>query len=240
MADEEKTGNTSQPSAGDKAPPTSKIDLDLLLAVDRQAPNRVKRVIVIAVAAHFLLPLFFLIESKEVVQEKKPVKKAVMKVLRIIHPPKIPPPPTKKEKKVRVIVPDPTPDEPEPIREPEPPEVIIPPGVPVIIGIPDGPPAPVGPLTVGLAGTTKPMRIHYIEPEYPEEAKRVGLEGHVILLVTVGERGSVVDVTLIQGGPLGMTESAVEAVWKWRYEPSTLHGKPISLSFTQIVRFTLE
>jgi TonB family protein len=249
MADKEKTGNagkSEQRSAGNKPPtggdarPTSKVDLDLLLAIDANAPKRIKRVIVYALLFHILLPLFFLIQSKEVVQERKEVKKAVMKVLKFIPPPKIPPPPVEKEKKVRVIVPDPTPDEPEPVREPEPPEIIIPPGVEFVIGIPDGPPAPVGALVAGVAGTTPPKCVYRVEPQYPEEAKRVGLEGNVFLNVTVDERGNVADVTVVQGGPLGMTEKAVEAVWKWRYEPSTLHGKPISLQFNVIVRFTLE
>ena len=229
-----------EPPTGGGPPPSSKIDLDLLLAVDHKAKDRIKRVAVIAVLLHLLLPLFFLIRSSTVVQEKKAVKKAVMKVLKIIPPPKIPPPPVEKEKKIRVIVPDPTPDEPEPIRDPEPPEIIIPEGVEFVIGIPDGPPAPVGPLTAGLAGTTKPKRVHYIEPTYPEEAKRVNLEGYVLLQITVDERGRVADVVIIQEGPLGMTDSAVEAVWKWRYEPSTLHGKPISLAFTQTIRFKLD
>ncbi|UCF80018.1 MAG: energy transducer TonB [Acidobacteriota bacterium] len=240
MADEEKSGNTSRPAAEGKESPSSKVDLNLLLAIDPKAPNRIKRVTIVAVLFHLLLPLFFLIESKEVVMEKKLVKKAVMKVLRIVPPPKIPPPPAKKEKKVRVIVPDPTPDEPEPIREPEPPEIIIPPGVEVMIGIPDGPPAPVGALVAGMAGTTPPKCVYRVEPDYPDEAKRVGLEGNVFLNVTVDERGNVADVVVVQGGPLGMTEEAVEAVWKWKYEPSTLHGRPISLQFNVIVRFTLQ
>jgi protein TonB len=241
MADEDKSGNTSRPPAGDgETPSLRRVDLNLLLAIDTKAPRRIRRVTIIAILFHLLLPLFFLIQSKEVVMEKKTVKKAVMKVLKIIPPPKIPPPPAKKEKKIRVIVPDPTPDEPEPIREPEPPEIIIPEGVEFVIGIPDGPPAPVGALTAGVAGTTQPKRVYYVEPDYPEEAKRVNLEGHVILNVTVDERGNVADVVIVQGGPLGMTEKATEAVWKWKYEPSTLHGRPISLSFTVIVRFTLQ
>ncbi|UCF80765.1 MAG: energy transducer TonB [Acidobacteriota bacterium] len=240
MADKEKTGDTSRPQAGDKTSPTSRVDLSLLLAIDPKTPKRIRRVTIVALLFHLLLPLFFLIESKEVVQETKEPIKHVITLIKIIPPPKIPPPPQEKVNKDRRPVPDPTPDEPEPIREPEPPEIIIPPGVDVVIGIPKGPPAPVRPLTAGVAGTTQPMRVHYVEPEYPEEAKRVGLEGNVILNVTVDERGNVADVAVIEGGPLGMTEKAVEAVWKWKYEPSTLHGMPISLSFTAVVWFTLQ
>jgi protein TonB len=240
MANKEKTGNTSRPTAGNKTSPTPRVDLSLLLAIDPKTPKRIRRVTIVALLFHLLLPLFFLIESKEVVQETKKPIKPVITLIKIIPPPKIPPPPQKKVERDRVPVPDPTPEEPEPIREPEPPEITIPPGVDIVIGIPKGPPAPVGALVVGEAGTTPPKCIRRIEPEYPEEAKRVGLEGHVILNVTVDERGNVADVAIVQGGPLGMTEEAVEAVWKWKYEPSTLHGMPISLSFTVVVRFTLE
>jgi TonB family protein len=107
------------------------------------------------------------------------------------------------------------------------------------IGIPDGPPAPIGPITVGVAGTAPPKRVHYVMPKYPFEAKKVGREGNVFLQVTVDERGNVIDVAVVQGGPLGMTESAVEAVRQWKYEPSTLLGRPIKLSFNVIVQFRL-
>ena len=57
-------------------------------------------------------------------------------------------------------IPDPTPDEPEPIREPEP-EIIddpIPPDVEILIGTPE-PPPPSGPLLAGVGDVTNPTLI---------------------------------------------------------------------------------
>ena len=78
-----------------------------------------------------------------------------------------PPPPKIQRKQIvqkkltrKVPLPDPTPDEPEPIREPEPeiePEP-LPPDVPVILGVPDAPP-PTGPLIAGSGGVTMPELI---------------------------------------------------------------------------------
>jgi periplasmic protein TonB len=224
------------PPAGD-APFRS--DVDLLLGMDRESPKRVKRIIWGVVAFHILIFFIHFPKAKVEDMSKKEVKRAVIKVLKIIPPPKIPPPEKKEEKKIRVAVPDPTPDEPEPIREPEPDIVYAPPGE-YEIGIPDGPPAPVGPLTAGMSGTTIPRKVSGADPPYPEEAKRVSLQGTVILRIIIDEQGNVVDVGVIQGAPLGMTESAVEGVRKWKYQPSTVHGRPVAVTHTVTVRFELK
>jgi len=219
----------------------SRIDYNLLLP-DTESTDRARKLVVVAIAVHLILFfVHFPAQKEEIIAQKEPPKPTIT-VLKIIPPPKVPPPKVQQvEKKIKIAIPDPTPDEPEPIREPEPEEIIpIPEGVIVQIGIPTGPPAPVGPIMGGTAGTTKPIKIRDVEPVYPEAAKRVGLEGVVILQLVIDESGNVSDVKVIQQAPMGMTESAVEAVWKWKYQPSTLHGRPITVWITQTVRFKLE
>ena len=52
-------------------------------------------------------------------------------------------------------------------------------------------------------------------------------------------QGTVADVKVLRPLGLGLTESAVEAAWQWRFEPSTLDGRPVSVIYQLSVIFTL-
>ena len=79
-------------------------------------------------------------------------------------------------------------------------------------------------------------------PEYPEPARKNGIEGEVLLDVTVKTDGSVGAVTLKQGVPEcpALDESAQAAVRKWKFEPATENGKPVEMTVAIPVRFRLE
>jgi protein TonB len=164
----------------------------------------------------------------------------------------VPPPPKIERKQIvrkkltrKVPIPDPTPDEPEPIREPEPeiePET-LPPDAEFLIGVPEAPP-PQGPLLAGVGGVTNPNRIpeSYVQPTYPELARKAKIEGKVFLQAVVTKTGQVAEVTLLRCNRpgLGFEESAIEAVKQWRYEPATQNGKPVDVFITVVVDFTLQ
>jgi protein TonB len=163
----------------------------------------------------------------------------------------VPPPPKVKKRQIvqqkltrKVPIPDPTPDEPEPIREPEPeddPEP-IPDDVEFIIGVPEAPP-PTGPLLAGVNNVTNPVRIEssYVEPEYPELARVARVDGQVILQAIVRKDGSVGDASVIRVNRpnLGFEESAILAVQQWRYQAALQNGKPVEVYFTIVVDFSL-
>jgi protein TonB len=245
MSNVEKTPpGPGSPSGKPPAEFQSHIDLELMLGEDPKAKSRIRNFAIVAVVFHVVLFAIHFPKSKEVkMEEIVEVTPIVIKV-RVIPPPNIPPPPTQKvEKKIRMAVPDPTPDEPEPIRPPEP-EIIdippLPPGAQYVIGIPDGPPAP-SVMMEGAAGSTRAIKVSGPEPDYPDEARRLGLDGEVMLLITVNENGDVVgDVSVIQEAPFGMTESAIRAVKKWKYQPSTLNGRPITVQKVETIRFVIQ
>ena len=162
-----------------------------------------------------------------------------------------PPPPKVKKKQIvqkkltrKVPIPDPTPDEPEPIREPEPEEdpEPIPDDVEFIIGVPEAPP-PSGPLLAGVNNVSNPVRIEesYIKPEYPELARVARVNGQVILQAIVRKDGSVGEVSVIRVNRpnLGFEEKAISAVQQWQYEPALQNGRPVEVYFTVVVDFSL-
>jgi protein TonB len=67
-----------------------------------------------------------------------------------------------------------------------------------------------------------------VDPEYPEPARRTGVEGTVILDATISETGQVTHVAVQRGLPLGVSEAAVSAVRQWKYEPAKGRNGPVA------------
>lgn len=175
---------------------------------------------------------------------QKKTKIYVVKQVKFKQPPpqqqqQIPKPKTKK-----VPIPDPTPDEPEPIRDEEPEEEIdFVVDENLVLGVPDAPPPPEpeGPVRFVVGGNiTEPEKISGPNPMYPEAARRARIQGVVVLECTIGKDGSVKEAKVLRGLPLGLTESAVDAVQKWQFKPSTLNGKPVEVLYILTVRFNLQ
>ena len=87
---------------------------------------------------------------------------------------------------------------------------------------------------------TSAKRIKVVKPGYTVAANRAGVEGEVILLVTIAKDGTVTAVKVIKGLGYGLDEAAMAAAKKWVYEPATLDGKPVRSKKRQKVQFILE
>jgi TonB family protein len=78
------------------------------------------------------------------------------------------------------------------------------------------------------------------DPKYPEEARRKGLEGTIVFLVTVTERGVAEQIGLVKAFDPRLTASALQAVQSWRFKPAIgLDGKPIAVRVPLEVTFRL-
>jgi TonB family protein len=66
------------------------------------------------------------------------------------------------------------------------------------------------------------------EPGYTEEARRAGVTGVVRLRVVLGGDGKVRHVLVLRRLSHGLTEQAVEAARRVRFNPATLNGQPVS------------
>ncbi len=70
--------------------------------------------------------------------------------------------------------------------------------------------------------------ISKVDPEYPEGARRSGVEGTVILDASISETGQITRIAVEQGLPLGISESAVAAVRHWKYRPARGRSGPVA------------
>ena len=80
--------------------------------------------------------------------------------------------------------------------------------------------------------------ISRVEPVYPEEAKRQGIEGAVRLHVIVGGDGAVQSVALT-GGPALLAKAAASAIREWRYAQTLVGGQPVETEQDVVVTFRL-
>jgi TonB family protein len=101
-----------------------------------------------------------------------------------------------------------------------------------------------GPLLPGVGDVTNPVKrdYNYVPPTYPDAARKDLVEGSVILQTTIGADGTLTDLILLREDPpdYGFSESAMEAVRQWQYEPATLDGIPVPVYLTINVQFSLD
>ena len=81
-----------------------------------------------------------------------------------------------------------------------------------------------------------------VDPTYPVEASRDGIEGWVKLGFSVTASGSVTDISIIDSKPANVfNRAARRALKKWKYKPQIVDGKPVAqTNMVVVLDFKLE
>ncbi len=176
--------------------------------------------------------------EKEVHQLLEPLDVSLVTV-----PPRPQPPPPKPRKPVVKPVPKPVPVEPEPAIEPEPQveEPVIPEENTALIN--PGPiqeeamvpvDLPIEPPRYGADYLNNPV------PPYPAMAKRLRIEGTVVIRVLVSPSGLPQEVELAHtSGSVLLDEAAMKAVQRWTFIPARQGNKPIAAMVEIPIHFHL-
>jgi len=77
-----------------------------------------------------------------------------------------------------------------------------------------------------------------VQPSYPEQALKAGLQGAVVLQAWIGTDGSIRELKLVHGSLL-LGQAAYKAVKQWRYKPYLLDGKAVEAQTYVTVNFRL-
>jgi TonB family protein len=85
----------------------------------------------------------------------------------------------------------------------------------------------------------EPVELTRVQPTYPVEARKNGIQGIVKLDAVIDEKGVVTRVEPIESPDPSLTEAAIAAVRKWTYKPATKKGKPVRVRLTVHVSFKL-
>jgi TonB family protein len=88
-------------------------------------------------------------------------------------------------------------------------------------------------------GTTPPIPISKVAPEYTKEATEAKLTGSVILSLIVNTDGKAEQIKVVKSLGMGLDEKAVESVEKWRFLPGKNNGVPINAKAQIEVMFRL-
>ncbi|MEO8099402.1 MAG: energy transducer TonB [Acidobacteriota bacterium] len=75
--------------------------------------------------------------------------------------------------------------------------------------------------------TRSPQVIYKEEPQYSEAARKSHMQGVVRLRIDVGLDGRPTNIRVVSGVGLGLDESAIEAVRKWRFRPALSGDRPV-------------
>jgi TonB family protein len=79
---------------------------------------------------------------------------------------------------------------------------------------------------------------HQVAPDYPEAARRAGVQGTVLLDAVVSVEGAVTQLNVING-PEALSPAAIDAVRWWRYEPYIVNGERATVETTISLKFRL-
>ncbi|MDA0746646.1 MAG: energy transducer TonB [bacterium] len=84
----------------------------------------------------------------------------------------------------------------------------------------------------------KPRLVKQVSPNYPDAARKRGIEGSVYLMVLVGKDGRVQDVRVIKGEKI-FENAAMQAAYQFVFEPALQNDKPVKVWMTIPVQFKL-
>ena len=82
------------------------------------------------------------------------------------------------------------------------------------------------------------MLLQKVLPVYPEQARRQGVQGQVVLKAVIGKDGTIAELRPLQG-PQELTAAAIDAVQQWRFRPYQLKGKPVEVETNIRLNFQL-
>ncbi len=85
-----------------------------------------------------------------------------------------------------------------------------------------------------------PKVLKEVKPKYPEEARRLGIEGSVVLSLEIDENGNVVSAKLIKKMGYGFDEEALKAAYQLRFSPAMAGKTPVRAKIKYTFTFILE
>jgi TonB family protein len=86
------------------------------------------------------------------------------------------------------------------------------------------------------AGVLNGKAISLPKPEYPAEARSAGVDGVVVIQVTVDEQGNVTEARPVSG-PAQLQQVAVNAALQAKFSPTLLLGEPVKVTGVIVYNF---
>jgi TonB family protein len=95
-----------------------------------------------------------------------------------------------------------------------------------------------GQLPRGGMDVPMPGLLRRLEPDYPIEAAKKGITGHIVVDVVIDKAGNVRDARIAHSVP-ELDRAALDAVRQWRFAKPQVSGAPADIAATVVLAFTL-
>jgi protein TonB len=89
------------------------------------------------------------------------------------------------------------------------------------------------------SGVEPPRLLREVKPDYPDAARRQGIQGEVVLALVVRRDGTPVDIRVTRHLGPEFDARAIEAVRQWQFSPGRLRGTPVDVAVEVSVDFRL-
>jgi TonB family protein len=80
--------------------------------------------------------------------------------------------------------------------------------------------------------------LYRVEPDYPDDARKQGIQGAVVLDVLIAGDGKVENVH-VDSGPPQLAQACIDAIKQWRYRPRKQNGLEVPVHTTVTLNFRL-
>jgi TonB family protein len=88
-----------------------------------------------------------------------------------------------------------------------------------------------------LEGVHAPRALSAPDPELPEAARKAHLNGDVVLVLAVNEKGGVDDARAAHSSNRRFEQNAIDPVKQWEFAPATKDGKPVAVQIHVEITF---
>ena len=95
------------------------------------------------------------------------------------------------------------------------------------------------PTPVRVGGRIRPPKaITQVRPNYPPLPRQAHIQGQVQIDAILDGQGNVIDMKVVSGPPL-LYQAALDALKKWKYEPTYLNDQPIAVEMIVTITFVV-
>lgn len=88
--------------------------------------------------------------------------------------------------------------------------------------------------------TEPPVPVRTVPPEYPDELRREGVSGLVMVKCSIDQQGNVVETEVEKSSNPAFEKPAVAAVKKWKFKPAKQDGNPVAIKVSIPIKFVFE
>ncbi len=84
-----------------------------------------------------------------------------------------------------------------------------------------------------------PVPVRMVPPKYPTEMRREGTSGVVTVSCLIDEKGNVQEPKVEKASNEAFSQSAIDAVRKWKFKPAKRDGSAVSIRVSIPIQFSV-